>query len=143
MGDKRPCSVCRRWFAKKPKAKHQRTCSVECQRELHRRRCAEWRERNPDFDRENRLRDRVVKPKASEAAPETPPPADPLPRVLWRVARDAVGWEVAVVVEESAKVIVDWARDAVLSRSQTTSTSSTKVLTPAARDAVEARGPPP
>lgn len=143
MGSKRPCSVCRRWFTKNPRAKHQRTCSVECRRALHRRQCAEWRARNPDFDRENRLRDRVVKPEASEPAPDAPLPADPLPRVLWGVARDAVGWEVAVVVEESAKVIVDWARDAVLSRSKSGSTSSTKVLTPAARDAVEARGPPP
>ena len=154
MGSKRPCSVCRRWFTKNPRAKQQRTCGVECRRELHRRKCAAWRARHPDFDRENRLRDRVVKQKTADAAAETPPAAktppaidpppaaDPLPRVLWPIARDAVGWKVAVVVEESAKVIVEWARDAVLSRSVSGSASSAKVIPSPPRDAVEARGPP-
>jgi len=43
--------------------------------------------------------------------------ADPIPiRIDALAARDAVGVEVYVFVEETAKVVVDWARDAVLSQ---------------------------
>ena len=34
----------------------------------------------------------------------------------WDVARDVVGLEVAVVIEESAKVLCNWTRDAVIAQ---------------------------
>lgn len=105
---KRPCRICRRWFQPHSRVKaRQRVCgSHECQRERHRRACEQWRRRNPDYDRDRRLRERLAQP---EAVPET----DPVGKLDWEVARDAVGLQVAVVVEESARLIVDWARDAV------------------------------
>lgn len=39
--------------------------------------------------------------------------ADPLLEVDWNRARDAVGLETAVLIEETGKVLRDWARDAV------------------------------
>ena len=83
----------------------QTVCSSErCQKERHRRNCAEWHRSNPDYDREARLRARVTRP-AEEPVP------DPLVRIDWSEARDLVGLEVAVIVEETAKVLVAAARD--------------------------------
>ena len=108
MPRKRPCRICRRWFASHPRAgERQRTCSSpDCQRERHRRACASWRRRHPDYDREDRLRRRLQVPEKATAAA-------PLRRIDWSAARDAVGLQVAVVIEETGQVLQDWARDAV------------------------------
>lgn len=65
--------------------------------------------------------------------------ADPLPvRIDLSAARDAVGLEVSVFVEEIAKVLVDWARDAVLAQGFGIAKQSAKVPRPGARDAMGA-----
>lgn len=112
MRQKRPCRVCRKRFLPDPRAgDRQRVCSSpSCQRERHRRACAQWHDRHPDYDREGRLRERL---KSAAPAPSARPPPDPLPQIDWSVARDAVGMEAAVIVEEAAKVLVSWTRDAV------------------------------
>lgn len=109
MSRKRPCRICRKWFRPDRRAgDRQHACSEpSCQRERHRRNCAAWRERNRDEERAHRLRQRLRSVASREA--ETP-----LARQLaWPVARDAVGLQVAVLVEESAKVLQEWVRDAV------------------------------
>jgi hypothetical protein len=108
MVRKRPCRVCRRWFWPHPRAgDRQRTCSLpDCQRERHRRACASWRRRHPDYDREDRLRRRLQVPARAMAAA-------PLRGIDWSAARDAVGLQVAVVIEETGEVLQRWARDAV------------------------------
>lgn len=107
----RPCRVCRKWFCPSPRAgDRQRVCSAaECQRERHRRACASWHGRQPHYDRERRLRERL----RPAAAPNRSASRDPVAEVAWPVARDAVGLEVAVIVEETAKVLCLYARDAV------------------------------
>jgi hypothetical protein len=67
VATKKPCWICRRWFEPHPRAgSRQRVCSSEeCQRERQRRAVAAGRKRNPDYDRENRLRAKVVKAAAS------------------------------------------------------------------------------
>jgi hypothetical protein len=111
MRRKRPCRVCRKWFLPHPRAgSRQKVCgSAECQRERHRRACDAWRDRNPDYDRERRLRDRV----RVEAEPSERPALDPLTEIAWTEVRDAVGLEASVIVEETAKVVTAWTRDAV------------------------------
>jgi hypothetical protein len=113
MAKKRPCSICRRWFQPNPRTgARQRVCgSDECQRERHRRACKSWHQENPDYDRERRLRDRVVVEEETIARDSIA--ALPSHRLRWSAVRDAVGLEVAVVIEESSKVIEKWARDAV------------------------------
>jgi hypothetical protein len=108
MSRKRPCRVCRRWFQPHPRAgERQRTCSSpDCQRERHRRSCATWRRRHPDYDREDRLRRRLQVPEQATASA-------PLRGIDWSAARDAVGLQVAVVIEETGQVLHNWARDAV------------------------------
>jgi len=113
MARKRPCRICRKWFAPHPRAgDRQRACgAASCQSERHRRACEAWRRREPDYDREDRLRRRLVRQQ------ETNSPggglADPLCRLDWSAARDAVGLQVAVTIEEAARVVHQWARDAV------------------------------
>lgn len=108
MVGKRPCRFCRRWFQPHPRAgDRQHACSSpDCQRERHRRACATWRRHHPDYDREDRLRQRLQAPdKATAGAP--------LRGIDWSAARDAVGLQVAVVIEETGEVLQRWARDAV------------------------------
>lgn len=111
MRRKRPCRICRRWFL--PDARvgdRQRVCGdEECQRERHRRACEQWRARNPDYDREDRLRRRL----RVEAGPEDARAGDALAKVDLEAARDVVELEVFVFVEETARVLADWTRDAV------------------------------
>ena len=109
---KRPCRICRKWFEPHPRAGcRQRVCSREdCQRERHRRACAAWRERDGPGEREERLRRRLVR-QDNEAVPRQN--VDPLSGLDWSAVRDAVGLEVAVVIEESGKLLVGWTRDTV------------------------------
>ena len=113
MGRKRPCRICRKWFAPHPRVgDRQHVCGEpRCQQERHRRACRGWRRRHPDYDREDRLRRRLVREVESKGPPGLA--ADPLHRIDWQAARDAVGLQVAVAIEETGKVLHVWARDAV------------------------------
>jgi hypothetical protein len=137
MGRKRPCRECGKWFEpNKRTGKRQRSCDREdCQRARHRRACSQWHERHPGYDRERRLRERVRR----ETVRGDPLHRDPLAEMVWDVARDAVGLEVAVIVEETGKVLVDCARDAVHAQRA----EMEKVLQVSARDEIAAGAGPP
>ena len=109
---KRPCRLCRKWFLPNARAgARQRVCSgPECQRERHRRSCAEWHARNRDDEREERLRGRLL---AEPDKPVVTPALDPMAQVHWGVARDAVGPEASVIVQVMGEVLTRWTRDAV------------------------------
>jgi len=68
---KRPCRICRRWFLPDPRLKNrQKTCGdSSCRNEWHRKKCAEWNRRNPDYFRANYLQKKL------EAAKTSKPPA--------------------------------------------------------------------
>ena len=108
MARKRPCRICRKWFRPDPRVGvRQRTCgSAACRQAWHRRSCRDWRRRNPDYDRDDRLRRRL------HAQTEVVR-GDPLAQLNWDAARDAIGLQVAVVVEETGRLLVSWARDAM------------------------------
>jgi len=135
---KRPCAICRRWFQPDRRVgRRQRVCSsASCQRERHRRACADWHRRNPEYDREERLRRRLVHDETARSA------VDPTSQVDWRVARDVVGVEVSVVIEESSKVIASWARDAVVAQPYEIQEESREVQAKRPRDAIAPRAPP-
>jgi len=100
MTRRRPCRICRRWFT--PHARsgdRQRVCgAAACQRERHRRSCAAWHRAHHDLTHEDRLKRRLR------------PRPGPMSRAA---ARDAVGLEVLVVVEEASKDLRAEVRDAV------------------------------
>ena len=115
MVRKRPCRVCRRWF--QPEARvgdRQRVCSAaECQRERHRRACADWRARNPDERREEQLR-RRLRGEDEESSPGARGGAHAAqPGLRLDVVRDAVALEVFVIVDELLRLLDRWRRDAV------------------------------
>lgn len=141
MTRKRPCRECGKWFQPNPRAgRRQRTCDREtCQQARHRRACADWRARHPDYDVERRLRERV---RAPEVVGE-PLQRDPMAEVVWDAARDAVGLEVAVIVEETGKVLAGWARDAVHAKASEIMKQISKILPDRARDAIAAGAGPP
>jgi len=138
---KRPCRECRRWFEPSARAgKRQHTCgSAECQQKRHARACRAWHASNPEYDRENRLRSRLVR--AEEPGSRTR--ASPLERVDWAAARGAGGLQVAVLVEETGKVLLEWARDAVSSQVRVPPGESGQVPPRPARDAFAPPRAPP
>ena len=109
MAHPRCCRSCRRWFRPHPKdADRQEYCSdPACQRERHRRACADWRRRNPHYDCQDRVSRRLVKDVPLDRA-------DPMRGIDWEAARDEVGVEITVLVEETGKLILQWARDDIL-----------------------------
>lgn len=142
MAVKKPCSICRHWFEPHPRAgSRQHVCSApECQRERQRRSVAAWRKRNPDYDRENRLRARVVK---ADVADPAPPDADPMAGLDLDAARNAVGLEVLVVLTESSRLIANWARNAVNARASGKPGYSDRLQPDPARNAIESGRRPP
>ena len=108
MTRKRPCRICRRWFQPSPRAgDRQRVCSdAQCQRERHRRACVSWRRENAAAEKEDRLRQRLREP--AEAGPRAV-----MAGLRLEAVRDAVGSEVAVIIEEMGEVLGGWVRDAV------------------------------
>jgi hypothetical protein len=141
MARKRPCRVCGKWFEPHPRAgKRQRACGRDdCRRERHRRACAAWHEQHPDYDRERRLRERV----RVDVPVGEPLSRDPLAEIAWDTARDAVGLETAVIVEETGKVLALWARDAVHQQAAEITRKLARVLPRRARDEIAAGAGPP
>jgi hypothetical protein len=136
MARKRPCSICKTWFRRDPReGSRQRVCSSpSCQRERHRRACAAWHRRNPGYDREDRLRRRLRRRRDVPSAVSDPLVLPPMRRMDWSAARDAVGLEVVVVLEEASQVLWEQVRDAVSSQRFVGQGVRKKVLGPAARD---------
>ena len=66
---KRPCSICRKWFLPDVRQKdRQVTCSPECRKERHRRKCAEWNHKH----RADRKSDYLSKKLEKTAEPPEP-----------------------------------------------------------------------
>ena len=116
MVRKRPCRVCRKWFQPERRAgKRQRVCSnKECQRERHRRACKRWHKNNPDYDRGDRLRRKLRKADESDQAEAFE--SEYLGQLDWKAARDAVGLQVCVIIDETSKDLIQGMRDAVASQ---------------------------
>jgi hypothetical protein len=110
-----------------------------CQKERHRRSCADWHARNENYDREERLR-KKVRP-AREGSPRSPE-LDPLAEIDWEAARDVVGSEGAVFIEETQKVVIAWARDAVRAEVPRITNEIVRQLNGRSRDAIGGRAPP-
>lgn len=112
MSKPRQCEVCRRDFVSHPRAgDRQRVCDdEECQRERHRRACASWHERNPEYDRDRRATAQLkLFPAASGPALQQ----TPLARIPWDAVRRLLGPVVAQVLETTFAHLYGWARDAV------------------------------
>jgi hypothetical protein len=142
---RRRCRVCGRWFYPHPRAGgRQHVCSDKaCQAERHRRNCSTWHQGNPGYDRERRLLQKLQAKAPPEEGVAGVLGVDPLAKIDWDVARDAVGLEPAVIIEEIGKVLVGYTRDAVHSKPLAITGKSPEVPVPAARDDIGPAGPSP
>jgi hypothetical protein len=93
---KRPCRVCKRWF--KPDARlgdRQKTCGdAACKREWHRRKCAEWNEKNSEYAKTNALQRKI------EAAKNRPASSGDSRSLLpQRYAKEVIEVQLVVILE--------------------------------------------
>jgi len=145
MARPRPCVVCSEIFTPHPRAGvRQRTCSQpSCQRERHRRNCADWHGKNPGYDVERRLRQKLAhRPRPKAGGPEPTLSRNPIAALPWGVVRDAVGPVVQVLLEEIVGVLVGWARDAVAEEVEALRDQLRRAGALGARDAFAGPGPP-
>jgi hypothetical protein len=142
---RRRCRVCGRWFNPHPRARgRQHVCSDKaCQAERHGRNCSTWRQQNPGYDRERRLRQKLQAQAPPVEGVAGSLGVDPLGRIDWDVARDSVGLETTVIIEEICKVLVDYTRDSVHAKPLVITSESSQVPEPAARDDMGPAGPAP
>jgi plasmid replication initiation protein len=106
MARLRHCGYCGAWFRPHPKTvDRQQVCgNAACQRQRHKKACCDWRKKNPHYDKQDRLVATLV-----TRGPVSR--ADPMSAINWEAARDKVGPEIAVLVEETGKAICQWARE--------------------------------
>ena len=138
MRRRRRCRICGRWFYPHPRAgDRQRVCSAPaCQRERHRLDCAQWHIRNPGYDRDWRLRKKLQAREPPVQGPAGALGVDPLRQLDWSAAREAVGLEAAVVIEEAGQVVVQWARDLVSAKPIVITEETSNVSHGGTRDSV-------
>jgi hypothetical protein len=136
----RPGSMCRKWFVPDPRTrKTQRTCSEACSRERHRRRSAEWRRRNADEEKEDRLRRSLV----ALEQPGDGEPAAPTAQIRWDRAQAAIGMKSSVVIEESSQVLERWVRALMRPKEREIHGESSQVPGRRSRAAMEGPARPP
>ncbi len=100
---KRPCSICRKWFLPDARRKgRQKTCGdPACKRELHRRQCSKWNQKNAKYFKSIYLSKKLEK--TSKPPPEsnkTPPIATeesfPQNRIKLDLPRDVILNEISI-----------------------------------------------
>ncbi len=101
---KRPCRICRRWFRPDPRLKdRQMTCGKkQCQREWHRKQCAQWNKDNPEYFKSDYLGKKLAAAKDKESGPKTcragPSKNHITPGLPVRQIQDLIGREHLVIM---------------------------------------------
>ncbi len=145
MARPRPCLVCSQVFTPHPRAgDRQKTCSApECQRERHRRNCADWHQRNEGYDRARRATAQLAAArKKARQARQGSRSRNPVSEIPWDVVRDSVGLEAQRVLREIGQFLVEWVRDAVSQEVEALREQLAEIGPGGARDAFAARGSP-
>lgn len=121
--DKRPCSICKRWFYPDPRVGgRQEACSAPaCQAARRKKTQAKWRAANPDYATARRLNERQAKrgefaPTVAHTPAKKPPPAlsrmpPPLDQLPWDDAQDQFGPQRADFLKEFGRILVRSGQD--------------------------------
>ena len=101
---KKPCSICRRWFRPDPRAgKRQRACGqADCQGVHRRKMQAAWRRRNPEYFVARRMQERGTREQPQEPLRLS----SPLSRLPWDVAQSEFGVQGADFLGVMGKVLL-------------------------------------
>lgn len=123
---KRPCRICGRWFIPNPRlGERQKTCgAAECQKQQHKRKCADWNRNNRVYFREIYLRKRLQiaeSAQLSQSAPRSSPfpasfgPVAPLayPR---DVVQEVIGAQPLVILEYIVRLLRRDVQEAIRSQ---------------------------
>ncbi|NOX26261.1 MAG: hypothetical protein GXP59_09170, partial [Deltaproteobacteria bacterium] len=110
---KRPCRICRKWFIPNPRlGERQMTCgAAECQKQWHKRKCADWNRKNCVYFRENYLRKRLQIAASAQSAQSAPqsslstPSLEPVAPLGYprEVVQEVIGAQPLVIVEEERR----------------------------------------
>lgn len=111
----KPCSICRRWFTPDPRVgSRQRTCGETCSKALRSKTQQKWRQRNPDYFADRRLRqqaERLESGKREDANQRSPPAL--VQEVPWGYVKDEMGTQEAVIISFLLRLIVRWTQSEI------------------------------
>lgn len=95
---KKPCSICGRWFLPDVRlGGRQRTCGArECRIACKAKSQARWRERNPDYQADRRLRAQVRAAESEPAGRRLSAPPAFMAALPWRQVKTLMGAKTAV-----------------------------------------------
>jgi hypothetical protein len=137
-GIKRPCRICRKWFVPHPRlGDRQMTCgAAECQKQWHKRKCAEWNRNNSAYYREIYLNKRLQIAVAAESARSNPqftiecllpPPVAPLnyPRA---VVQEVIGAQPLVIIEYIVRLLKRRVQEVIHTQLSETQRESSRLL---------------
>jgi hypothetical protein len=113
---KRPCKICRRWFLPNARLKdRQKTCAdTACQKEWHRRQCAKWNKRNPEYFKADYLEKKLKK--TTQTSSDKRPAKEHIPK-----SRIKLGLPLDViqdVINQKPLVIIDYFVEQLVRRYQ-------------------------
>lgn len=111
---KRPCCICRKWFLQDVRQKgRQKTCGPDCQKELHRRKCADWNKKNKAYFKSNYLGKKLEKAAGSRTVPDsskTPLPQQTKPVLPIEIIATEYGIKPAIIVQYMVTQIINQTR---------------------------------
>ena len=104
---KRPCRVCRRWYLPHPRLKdRQMTCArPKCQREWHRRKCAEWNRKNTDYFKTNYLAKKIEAAKKADQAGSAGSAFRLKSGLPYQFVQEVIGLKHLVIIEYQTQLI--------------------------------------
>jgi len=114
---KRPCSICRKWFAPDVRQKgRQKTCSPACQNELHRRQCEKWNRTNKAVCKNNYLAKKLeetVDLQASGTFPLLSSQRQKEPVLPMEVITTEYGIKPAIIIQYIVAQVISHAREKI------------------------------
>lgn len=138
---KRPCSACGRWFLPDPRVRWcQKTCGRECGKKWAARRQALYRQKNPDYEEDRRIREQVRRSELDGATVEVGPLGSPLARLPWRLVQTAFGAKRAVILAFALRLLDRDRQTAIRVRIAATSRSPRRLLSRGPQTAMESSG---
>jgi hypothetical protein len=118
--NKRPCRICRRWFAPNPKLKdRQMTCGdPACKREWHKKACWQWNRENRDYFRANYLQKMLAaqSDKTSRSHTTRPPGALSKSGLPLQFVQEVIGLQHLIIIEYLAQLLIRRFQEALRSQ---------------------------
>ena len=109
---KRPCRICRKWFAPNPRVgNRQKTCgSKECRKKWHAKKCAQWNRQHRACFQTTYLSKKLQAVQNHETSTKKPSPQLPKsgisPKLPREVIQEVIGVQQFVIAEYLSQVLL-------------------------------------